>query len=150
MKEYIAMDFDKLIRDLVKSGADIEDLADEFTKALNKAQAANKSKKMVNDYTSNLRAEAYREIGQDKMTFATAAKIATVVAARKYEKLDLETLKQYCDATEAAIGATSEFQAATKCEGKSILEALFDALPSEKKESKTDEEKIADFLRKLG
>ena len=44
------MDFDKLIRDLVKSGADIEDLAEEFTKALNKAQAANKSKKMVDEY----------------------------------------------------------------------------------------------------
>ena len=147
------MDFDKLLRDLLAQGEDIDDIAAHFTKALNAASAANKSKKEREKYIADTRAAAVRDIAHDVFSYRVAAKIATVAAAEEYPELPIGKLKEYEDATVVAMEATAGFNSKITS-GTDVLEALFDALPSGNKTTvkkpETDEEKIARFLRKLG
>ena len=63
------MDFNKLLRDLLAQGEDIDDIAAQFTEALNEASAANKSKKEREKYIADARAMAVRDIAHDSFSF---------------------------------------------------------------------------------
>lgn len=145
------MDFNKVITELLSQGAEPEELAKEFTEALNQISAANKSKKERDKYINDSRKSVLSDLNDWHETFSTAATVAAIAAARMYPKMSLKDLQDYEIATREAMKATASFHNDINGEGKGIFEALFDALPIEKeKEPVTDEEKIAQFLRKLG
>ena len=159
MKENIAMDFNKLINDLLAQGEDVDKLAKDFTEALNAANAANKSKKERDEYIANARESVFNALATEAETFATAATVAMMVAARKYPKMTIQDLQSYEAATRSAMKSTAGFHN-DLYEGKDLFSAIANCLADDGSEEEkpkvkakpveTDEEKIARFLRALG
>jgi DNA polymerase III gamma/tau subunit len=128
MKENIAMDFNKLINDLLAQGEDVDKLASQFTEALNAASAANKSKKERDKYIADARESVIHALATETESFATAATVAMMVAARTYPKMTLQDLQEYEVATRNAMKATAGFHNDVHAEGKDLFSAIVDCL----------------------
>lgn len=153
------MDFNKLISDLLAQGATEEELGKQFVDALNQVSSVNKSKKEREEYLANARESVLSALATEAETFATAATVAMMVAARKYPKMTLQDLQSYEAATRSAMKSTAGFHNDLH-EGKDLFSAIADCLADDGSEEErpkvkakpveTDEEKIARFLRALG
>lgn len=153
------MDFNKLISDLLAQGATEEELGKQFVDALNQVSSVNKSKKEREEYIVNARESVLSALATEAETFATAATVAMMVAARKYPKMTLQDLQSYEAATRSAMKSTAGFHNDLH-EGKDLFSAIADCLADDgfeeekpkvkAKPVETDEEKIARFLRALG
>ena len=153
------MDFNKLISDLLAQGATEEELGKQFVDALNQVSSVNKSKKDREEYIVNARESVLSALATEAETFATAATVAMMVAARKYPKMTLQDLQSYEAATRSAMKSTAGFHNDLH-EGKDLFSAIADCLADDGSEEEkpkvkakpveTDEEKIARFLRALG
>lgn len=145
-----------MIRDAQKNGLTIDDIAKMFSKTLNAIQQEDQKKKTIKD-------DRIKLIGQMKDQFATAvskdhfnctdaAALCTIVMAEKYPDWTDEDIKDYFDIIKMNVETAAALIRKRPDEFLQILldkiDNLFDAIPKSK--DKSDNEKIADFLREIG
>lgn len=119
-----------MIRDAQKNGLSIDDIAKMFSKTLNAVQQEDQKKKAITDARTD------------------AAALYTLTMAEKYPDWTAENIKDYFQ----IIKLNAETTATIVDELLQVLldkvDNLFDAVPKNK--DKSDNEKIADFLREIG
>lgn len=123
-----------MIRDAQKNGLSIDDIAKMFSKTLNAVQQEDQKKKAIVDARTD------------------AAALYTLTMAEKYPDWTAENIKDYFQIIK--LNAETTVTIVGK-EPDELLQALldkvdnlFDAVPKSK--DKSDNEKIADFLREIG
>lgn len=123
-----------MIRDAQKNGLSIDDIAKMFSKTLNAVQQEDQKKKAIVDARTD------------------AAVLYTLTMAEKYPDWTAENIKDYFQIIKLNAETTATMVGK---EPDELLQALldkvdnlFDAVPKSK--DKSDNEKIADFLREIG
>lgn len=123
-----------MIRDAQKNGLTIDDIAKMFSKTLNAVQQEDQKKKAIVDARTD------------------AAALYTLTMAEKYPDWTAENIKDYFQIIKLNAETTATIVGK---EPDELLQALldkvdnlFDAVPKNK--DKSDNEKIADFLREIG
>lgn len=133
------MDFDSLINGMIAAGDDAESIAKKFTNTLNKITAANKSKEEVRRYLNDARDAIYEALeGTRPFDFEIAAKAQVLAAAACHPEF---TLSQLLEMEEAFAYATKHSVKLYQNIQKGIPEAM---------KIWSDDEKLAEFLRKAG
>lgn len=145
-----------MIRDAQKNGLAIDDIAKMFSKTLNAVQQEDQKKKAIMDARTELiehmKDQFETAVSKGHLDCTDAAALYTLAMAEKYSDWTAENIKDYFQ----IIKLNAETAAAMV--GKDpdeLLQALldkvdnlFDAVPKSK--DKSDNEKIADFLREIG
>lgn len=150
------MDFEAMIRDAQKNGLTIDDIAKMFSKTLNAVQQEDSKKKAITDARAELiehmKDQFETAVSKGHLDCTDAAALYTLTMAEKYPDWTAENIKDYFQIIKlnAEITATMVGK-----EPDELLQALldkvdnlFDAVPKSK--DKSDNEKIADFLREIG
>lgn len=118
-----------MIRDAQKNGLTIDDIAKMFSKTLNAVQQEDQKKKAIVDARTD------------------AAALYTLTMAEKYPDWTAENIKDYFQIiklnAETMVGKEPDELLQVLLDK---VDNLFDAVPK----SKSDNEKIADFLREIG
>lgn len=91
------MDYSTIIADSLANGQSLEDIVKEFTEAMNKAEAINKSKKNREKFLSDTRAAVKSAVDHDLYTVGLASQILTLVIAEKYPDWEVADLNIYLD-----------------------------------------------------
>lgn len=142
-----------MIRDAQKNGLTIDDIAKMFSKTLNAVQQEDQKKKAITDARTEL-------IEHMKDQFETAvskghldaAALYTLTMAEKYPDWTAENIKDYFQIIKLNAETTATMVGKDPDELLQVLldkvDNLFDAVPKSK--DKSDNEKIADFLREIG
>lgn len=141
-------EFDTFINQALNKGLSDEDIAKQFSEALNKATAANKSKKEKETYLLNLRASVEQATKQGNFTFNIAAIVAGLAAVKQYPDWTGDQLLMYIRATEAALVETGKVSGAIYNDEHplaAVVKRMFD-----KDGEGSDEVKLKRFLRGLG
>ena len=147
------MDFEAMIRDAQKNGLTTDDIAKMFSKALNAVRFEDQEKKaMKNARTEHLKDQFETAVSKGHLDCTDAAALYTLTMAEKYSDWTAENIKDYFQII--------KLNAATMVgkEPDELLQALldkidklFDTVPkTNKSKDKSDNEKIADFLREIG
>lgn len=143
-----------MIRDAQKNGLTIDDIAKMFSKTLNAVQQEDQKKKAITDARTELlehmKDQFETAVSKGHLDCTDVAALYTLTMAEKYSDWTAENIKDYFQ----IIKLNAEIAAAMV--GKDpdeLLQALldkvdnlFDAVPK----NKSDNEKIADFLREIG
>ena len=145
-----------MIRDAQKNGLSIDDIAKMFSKTLNAVQQEDQKKKAIVDARTELiehmKDQFETAVSKGHLDCTDAAALYTLTMAEKYPDWTAENIKDYFQTIKlnAEITATMVGK-----EPDELLQALldkvdnlFDAVPKSK--DKSDNEKIADFLREIG
>lgn len=145
-----------MIRDAQKNGLTIDDIAKMFSKTLNAVQQEDQKKKAIVDARTELiehmKDQFETAVSKGHLDCTDAAALYTLTMAEKYPDWTAENIKDYFQFIKlnAEIAATMVGK-----ETDELLQALldkvdnlFDAVPKSK--DKSDNEKIADFLREIG
>lgn len=145
-----------MIRDAQKNGLTIDDIAKMFSKTLNAVQQEDQKKKAI----TNARAELIEymkdqfetAVSKGHLDCTDAAALYTLTMAEKYPDWTAENIKDYFQIIKLNAETTATMVGK---EPDELLQALldkvdnlFDAVPKSK--DKSDNEKIADFLREIG
>lgn len=142
-----------MIRDAQKNGLSIDDIAKMFSKTLNAVQQEDQKKKAITDARTELiehmKDQFETAVSKGHLDCTDAAALYTLTMAEKYPDWTAENIKDYFQII--------KLNAATMVgkEPDELLQVLldkvdnlFDAVPKNK--DKSDNEKIADFLREIG
>ena len=150
------MDFEAMIRDAQKNGLTIDDIAKMFSKTLNAVQQEDQKKKTVKDARTELikhmKNQFETAVSEERLNCADAATLYAITMAEKYPDWTAENIKEYFQ----TIKRNAETAATLVGKGPDellqwLLDNLFDpALKKNKSKDKSDNEKIADFLREIG
>lgn len=150
------MDFEAMIRDAQKNGLTIDDIAKMFSKTLNAVQQEDQKKKTVKDARTELiehmKDQFETAVAEECLNCADAATLYAITMAEKYPDWTAENIKEYFQ----TIKRNAETAAILVGKGPDellqwLLDNLFDpALKKNKSKDKSDNEKIADFLREIG
>lgn len=145
-----------MIRDAQKNGLTIDDIAKMFSKTLNAVQQEDQKKKAITDARTELiehmKDQFKTAVSKGHLDCTDAAALYTLTMAEKYPDWTAENITDYFQIIKlnAEITATMVGK-----EPDELLQALldkvdnlFDAVPKSK--DKSDNEKIADFLREIG
>jgi hypothetical protein len=142
------MDFEAMIRDAQKNGLTIDDIAKMFSKTLNAVQ---KKKAIVDARTElieHMKDQFETAVSKGHLDCTDAAALYTLTMAEKYPDWTAENIKDYFQIIKLNAETTATM---VDKEPDELLQALldkvdnlFDAVP------KSDNEKIADFLREIG
>lgn len=134
-----------MIRDAQKNGLTIDDIAKMFSKTLNAVQQEDQKKKAIVDARTELFETA---VSKGHLDCTDAAALYTLTMAEKYPDWTAENIKDYFQIIKLNAETTATMIGK---EPDELLQALldkvdnlFDAVP------KSDNEKIADFLREIG
>lgn len=150
------MDFEAMIRDAQKNGLTIDDIAKMFSKTLNAVQQEDQKKKAIVDVRTEL-IERMKDrfetaVSKGHLDCTDAAALYTLTMAEKYPDWTAENIKDYFQIIKLNAETTATMVGK---EPDELLQALldkvdnlFDAVPKSK--DKSDNEKIADFLREIG
>ena len=139
-----------MIRDAQKNGLTIDDIAKMFSKTLNAVQQEDQKKKAIKD----ARIEHMKDQFETAVSkgHLDAAALYTLTMAEKYPDWTAENIKDYFQIIKLNAETTATMVGK---EPDELLQALldkvdnlFDAVPKSK--DKSDNEKIADFLREIG
>lgn len=138
-----------MIRDAQKNGLSIDDIAKMFSKTLNAVQQEDQKKKAITDARTELiehmKDQFETAVSKGHLDCTDAAALYTLTMAEKYPDWTAENIKDYFQIIKLNAETTATMV------GKELLQVLLykvDAVPKNK--DKSDNEKIADFLREIG
>lgn len=142
-----------MIRDAQKNGLTIDDIAKMFSKTLNAVQQEDQKKKAIKDArTEHMKDQFETAVSKGHLDCTDAATLYTLTMAEKYPDWTAENIKDYFQIIKLNAETTATIVGK---EPDELLQALldkvdnlFDAVPKNK--DKSDNEKIADFLREIG
>lgn len=148
-----------MIRDAQKNGLTIDDIAKMFSKTLNAVQQEDQKKKAIVDARTELiehmKDQFETAVSKGHLDCTDAAALYTLTMAEKYPDWTAENIKDYFQIIKLNAETTATMVGKEPDELLQALQALldkvdnlFDAVPKSK--DKSDNEKIADFLREIG
>ena len=145
-----------MIRDAQKNGLSIDDIAKMFSKTLNAIQQEDQKKKAIKDARTELiehmKNQFETAVSKGHLDCTDAAALYTLTMAEKYPDWTAENIKDYFQIIKLNAETTATIVGKESDELLQVLldkvDNLFDAVPKSK--DKSDNEKIADFLRKIG
>lgn len=137
-----------MIRDAQKNGLTIDDIAKMFSKTLNAVQQEDQKKKAIVDVRTELKDQFETAVSKGHLDCTDAAALYTLTMAEKYPDWTAENIKDYFQIIKLNAEITATMVGKEPDELLQVLldkvDNLFDAVP------KSDNEKIADFLREIG
>ena len=153
------MNFEAMIRDAQKNGLTIDDIAKMFSKTLNAVQQEDQKKKAIVDARTELiehmKDQFETAVSKGHLDCTDAAALYTLTMAEKYPDWTAENIKDYFQIIKLNAETTATIVGKEPDELLQLLQVLldkvdnlFDAVPKSK--DKSDNEKIADFLREIG
>lgn len=145
-----------MIRDAQKNGLSIDDIAKMFSKTLNAVQQEDQKKKAITDARTELiehmKDQFETSVSKGHLDCTDAAALYTLTMAEKYPDWTAENIKDYFQIIKLNAETTAIMVGKEPDELLQVLldkvDNLFDAVPKSK--DKSDNEKIADFLREIG
>ena len=148
-----------MIRDAQKNGLSIDDIAKMFSKTLNAVQQEDQKKKAIVDARTELiehmKDQFETAVSKGHLDCTNAAALYTLTMAEKYPDWTAENIKDYFQIIKLNAETTATMVGKEPDELLQLLQVLldkvdnlFDAVPKSK--DKSDNEKIADFLREIG
>lgn len=145
-----------MIRDAQKNGLSIDDIAKMFSKTLNVVQQEDQKKKAIKDARTELiehmKNQFETAVSKGHLDCTDAAALYTLTMAEKYPDWTAENIKDYFQIIKLNAETTATMVDKEPDELLQVLldkvDNLFDAVPKSK--DKSDNEKIADFLREIG
>ena len=145
-----------MIRDAQKNGLTIDDIAKMFSKTLNAVQQEDQKKKAITDARTELlehmKDEFETAVSKGHLDCTDAAALYTLTMAEKYPDWTAENIKDYFQIIKLNAETPAAMVGKEPDELLQVLldkvDNLFDAVPKSK--DKSDNEKIADFLREIG
>lgn len=150
------MDFEAMIRDAQKNGLSIDDIAEMFSKTLNAVQQEDQKKKAIVDARTELiehmKDQFETAVSKGHLDCTDAAALYTLTMAEKYPDWTAENIKDYFQIIKLNAETTATMVGK---EPDELLQALLDKVDNLfdavlKSKDKSDNEKIADFLREIG
>ena len=150
------MDFKAMIRDTQKNGLSIDDIAKMLSKTLNAVQQEDQKKKAIVDARTELiehmKDQFETAVSKGHLDCTDAAALYTLTMAEKYPDWTTENIKDYFQIIKLNAETSATMVSMYPDELLQVLldkvDNLFDAVPKSK--DKSDNEKIADFLREIG
>ena len=150
------MDFETMIRDAQKNGLSIDDIVKQFTKTVNAVQQEDKKKQDIKNARYELLTDLADEFKvaaiDDQFTCRDVAILAARVMAEKYPEWTAGDIAEYIEIINVNIEELAALIGKDLNEMFQLLldkaDKLFDTAPKSK--SKSDNEKIANFLREIG
>lgn len=150
------MNFEAMIRDAQKNGLTIDDITKMFFKTLNAVQQEDQKKKAIVDARTELiehmKDQFETAVSKGHLDCTDAAVLYTLTMAEKYPDWTAENIKDYFQIIKLNAETTATIVDKEPDELLQVLldkvDNLFDAIPKSK--DKSDNEKIADFLREIG
>lgn len=140
-----------MIRDAQKNGLTIDDIAKMFSKTLNAVQQEDQKKKAIVDARTELiehmKDQFETAVSKGHLDCTDAAALYTLTMAEKYPDWTAENIKDYFQIIKLNAETTATMVGKEPDELLQV-DNLFDAVPKSK--DKSDNEKIADFLREIG
>ena len=137
-----------MIRDAQKNGLTIDDIAKMFSKTLNAVQQEDQKKKAIVDVRTELKDQFETAVSKGHLDCTDAAALYTLTMAEKYPDWTAENIKDYFQIIKLNAETAAAMVGKEPDELLQVLldkvDNLFDAVP------KSDNEKIADFLREIG
>ena len=142
-----------MIRDAQKNGLTIDDIAKMFSKTLNAVQQEDQKKKAIKDArTEHMKDQFETAVSKGHLDCTDAAALYTLTMAEKYPDWTAENIKDYFQIIKLNAETTATMVGKEPDELLQALldkvDKLFDTVPKSK--DKSDNEKIADFLREIG
>lgn len=142
-----------MIRDAQKNGLSIDDIAKMFSKTLNAVQQEDQKKKAIKDARiEHIKNQFETAVSKGHLDCTDAAALYTLTMAEKYPDWTAENIKDYFQIIKLNAETTATMVGKEPDELLQVLldkvDNLFDAVPKSK--DKSDNEKIADFLREIG
>lgn len=145
-----------MIRDAQKNGLSIDDIAKMFSKTLNAVQQEDQKKKAITDARTELlehmKDEFETAVSKGHLDCTDAAALYTLTMAEKYPDWTADNIKDYFQIIKLNAETVATMVGKEPDELLQMLldkaDELFDAVPKSK--DKSDNEKIADFLREIG
>lgn len=146
------MDFEAMIRDAQKNGLTIDDIAKMFSKTLNAVQQEDQKKKAIVDARTELiehmKDQFETAVSKGHLDCTDAAALYTLTMAEKYPDWTAENIKDYFQIIKLNAEITATMVGKEPDELLQVLLDKVDTVPKSK--DKSDNEKIADFLREIG
>lgn len=146
------MNFEAMIRDAQKNGLTIDDIAKMFSKTLNAVQQEDQKKKAIKDARTELikhmKDQFETAVSKGHLDCTDAAALYTLTMAEKYPDWTAENIKDYFQIIKLNAETTAAMVGKEPDELLQVLLDKVDAVPKSK--DKSDNEKIADFLREIG
>lgn len=144
-----------MIRDAQKNGLTIDDIAKMFSKTLNAVQQEDQKKKAIKDARTELiehmEDQFETAVSKGHLDCTDAAALYTLTMAEKYPDWTAENIKDYFQIIKLNAETTATMVGK---EPDELLQTLLDKvdtiLKTNKSKDKSDNEKIADFLREIG
>lgn len=141
-----------MIRDAQKNGLTIDDIAKMFSKTLNAVQQEDQKKKAIVDArTEYMKDQFETAVSKGHLDCIDAAALYTLTMAEKYPDWTAENIKDYFQIIKLNAETTATMVGK---EPDELLQAFLDkvdtVLKTNKSKDKSDNEKIADFLREIG
>ena len=145
-----------MIRDAQKNGLTIDDIAKTFSKTLNAVQQEDQKKKDIKNARTELiehmKDQFETAVSKGHPNCTDAATLYAIIMAEKYPDWTAEDIKDYFQVVKLNAENIATMVDKRPDELLQILldkvDKLFDITPKSK--SKSDNEKIADFLREIG
>ncbi len=137
-----------MIRDAQKNGLTIDDIAKMFSKTLNAVQQEDQKKKAIVDARTELIDQFETAVSKGHLDCTDAAALYTLIMAEKYPDWTAENIKDYFQIIKLNAETTATMVGK---EPDELLQALLDKVDNLfDVKNKSDNEKIADFLREIG
>ena len=145
-----------MIRDAQKNGLTIDDIAKMFSKTLNAVQQEDQKKKAIVDARTELIEHMLDQfetaVSKGHLDCTDAAALYTLTIAEKYPDWTAENIKDYFQIIKVSAETIATMVGK---EPDELLQALLDKIDNLfdavlKSKDKSDNEKIADFLREIG
>ena len=141
-----------MIRDAQKNGLTIDDIAKMFSKTLNAVQQEDQKKKAIKDARTELiehmKDQFETAVSKGYLDCTDAAALYTLTMTEKYPDWTAENIKDYFQIIKLNAETTATMVGK---EPDELLQALLDKVDTvPKSKDKSDNEKIADFLREIG
>ena len=145
-----------MIRDAQKNGLSIDDIAKMFSKTLNAVQQEDQKKKAIvnarTELIEHMKDQFETAVSKGHLDCTDAATLYTLTMAEKYPDWTAENIEDYFQIIKLNAETAATMVGKEPDELLRILldkvDNFFDAIPKSK--DKSDNEKIADFLREIG
>lgn len=149
------MNFEAMIRDAQKNGLTIEDIAKQFSDTLNSIQKKNQEQNDRAELIKHMKDQFETGVAEGHLDCTDAAALYTITMAEKYPNWTAENIKDYFQIIKLNAETAAAMVGKDPDELIQMLldkaDKLFDTVPkTNKSKDKSDNEKIADFLREIG
>lgn len=137
-----------MIRDAQKNGLTIDDIAKMFSKTLNAVQQEDQITDARTELIEHMKDQFEIAVSKGHLDCTDAAALYTLTMAEKYPDWTAENIKDYFQIIKLNAETTATIVGKEPDELLQVLLDKVDAVPKSK--DKSDNEKIADFLREIG